>query len=156
MNLPKELHHPFPSTCYFIYPRQPRHKQFSVKGNGYNLEHTLKLNDYKIIVRPDGDQYLEMAIAFNTNRMAVTLSIPRYVSKMLTRFRPQYLEPSFASSSTHSWLLYRSNLRQQITANHTPRQVFIIACSADHRTPGHHRHSIILRTGRGSLFTTHR
>ena len=31
-----------------------------------HLEKTLKLNDYNITVRPEGDQYLGMNIAFNT------------------------------------------------------------------------------------------
>ena len=65
-----------------------------------HLENTLKLNDYKITVRPEGDQYLGMNIAFNTQRTAVTLSMPGYVSKMLTRFRPQYLDPSHRAAYT--------------------------------------------------------
>ncbi len=50
-----------------------------------HLESTLKLNDYKITVRPEGDQYLGMIIAFNTKRTAVTLSMLGYVSKMLVK-----------------------------------------------------------------------
>jgi hypothetical protein len=57
-----------------------------------HLEKTLKLNDYKITIRPEGDQYLGMHIAFNTARTAVTISMPGYVQKMLTRFRPQFLK----------------------------------------------------------------
>ncbi len=49
-----------------------------------HLEKTLKLNDYKITIRPEGDQYLDMHIAFNTARTAVTISMPGYVQKMLT------------------------------------------------------------------------
>ena len=41
-----------------------------------------------------------MNIAFNTQRTAVTLSMPGYVSKMLTRFRPQYLNPSHRPAYT--------------------------------------------------------
>jgi hypothetical protein len=53
-----------------------------------HLEKTLRLNDYKITIRPEGDQYLGMNIAFNTARTAVTISMPDYVQKILTRFRP--------------------------------------------------------------------
>jgi hypothetical protein len=57
-----------------------------------HLEKTLQLNDYKITIRPDGNQFLGMNITFNTARIAVTISMPGYVHKMLTRFRPQFLE----------------------------------------------------------------
>jgi hypothetical protein len=60
----------------------------------------LNLNDYKITIRPDGDQYLGMNIAFNTARTAVTISMPGYVQKMLTRFRPQFLDKTHRPART--------------------------------------------------------
>ncbi len=65
-----------------------------------HLEKTLQLNDYKITVRPDVDQYLGMNIAFNRTHTAVTISIPGYVHKMLTRFRPQFLDPAHRPART--------------------------------------------------------
>ncbi len=65
-----------------------------------HLEKTLQLNDYKIIIRPEGDQYLGMKIAFNTARTAVTISMPGYVQKMLTRFRPQFLDKAHHAART--------------------------------------------------------
>jgi hypothetical protein len=65
-----------------------------------HLEAILKRKDYKITVRPDGDQYLGMAIAFNAARTAVTISMPGYVQKMLTRFRPHYLDKDHRPART--------------------------------------------------------
>jgi hypothetical protein len=65
-----------------------------------HLEKTLQLNDYKITIRPEGDQYLGMKIAFNTARTAVTISMPGYVQKMLTRFRPQFLDKAHRPART--------------------------------------------------------
>ncbi len=55
--------------------------QYGSQSDIDHLEATLKLNEYKITVRPDGDQYLGMNIAFNAARTAVTISMPGYVQK---------------------------------------------------------------------------
>jgi hypothetical protein len=65
-----------------------------------NLEHTLCLNDYKITIRPDGDFYLGMKVSFNGARTAVTISMPGYVNKMLTRFRLHFLHASHRPART--------------------------------------------------------
>jgi hypothetical protein len=65
-----------------------------------HLEKILQLNDYKITIRPDGNQYLGMNIAFNRTRTAVTISMPGYVHKMLTRFRSQFLDPAHRPAQT--------------------------------------------------------
>jgi hypothetical protein len=41
-----------------------------------------------------------MNIAFNTARTAVTISMPGYVHKMLTRFRPQFLDKAHRPAQT--------------------------------------------------------
>ena len=66
-----------------------------------HLKKTLQLNDYKITIRPsDGDQCLGMNIAFNTARTAVIISMPDYAHKMLTRFRPQFLDKAHRPAQT--------------------------------------------------------
>jgi hypothetical protein len=56
-----------------------------------HLIQTLESNAYKLKVRPLGDKYLGMYISFNRVRHTVSLSMPGYVTKMLQRYRPQYL-----------------------------------------------------------------
>jgi hypothetical protein len=87
------------------------------------LEKTLHLNDYKITIRPEGDQYLGMKIAFNTACTAVTISMPGYVQKMLTRFRPKFLDKAHRSPGPNSWTIYSSHLRQEIPATYIHRRV---------------------------------
>jgi hypothetical protein len=65
-----------------------------------HLIQTLEANAYKLKVRPLGDAYLGMAIAFNRARKIVSLSMPGYVTKMLQRFRPQYLLPGHRTAKT--------------------------------------------------------
>jgi hypothetical protein len=79
--------HPLP-----VLPPHPRYNLQSCRRRTDHLEKTLNSNEYKITIRPEGDQYLGMNIAFNTARTAVTISMPGCVQKMLTRFRPQYLD----------------------------------------------------------------
>ena len=74
--------------------------RYGTQADFEHLETTLRLNDYKLTIRPDGDLYLGMKISFNTDRSAVTISMPDYVTKMLTRFRPQYLVPSHRPALT--------------------------------------------------------
>ncbi len=78
-----------------------------------HLEETLRLNDYKITIRPDGDLYLGMKISFNATCTAVTISMPGYVNKMLTRFRPHSLHTSHRPARTPGkYIIYRSHLWQ--------------------------------------------
>jgi hypothetical protein len=65
-----------------------------------HLEKTLNSNDYKITIRPEDDQYLGMNIAFNTTRTAVTISMPGYLQKILTRVRPQFLDTAHRPART--------------------------------------------------------
>jgi hypothetical protein len=74
--------------------------RYGSQSNIDHLEKTLQLNDYKITIRPDGDQYLGMNIAFNTARTAITISMPGYVHKMFTRFRPQFLDKAHRPAQT--------------------------------------------------------
>ncbi len=75
--------------------------RYGSQSNIDHLEKTLELNDYKITIHPDGDQHLGMNIAFNT-RTAVTISMPGYVYKMLTRFCPQFLDKAHRPAQTPS------------------------------------------------------
>jgi hypothetical protein len=107
-----------------------------------HLIQTLEANAYKLKVRPLGDAYLGMAIAFDRARKTVSLSMPGYVTKMLQRFRPQYLLPGHRAAKTralHSVVLYQyptSRIRRHYrqTEHH-----------AHHGTSGNYRHAIALR-----------
>jgi hypothetical protein len=61
------------------------HVNFGVGKNAFKLQN-VPLN------KLNGDQYLGMNIVFNTARTAVTISMPGYVQKMLTRFWPTFLD----------------------------------------------------------------
>jgi hypothetical protein len=66
-----------------------------------HLIQTLEANAHKLKARPLGDAYLGMGIAFDRARKTVSLSMPRYdVTKMLQRFRPQYLIPGHRAAKT--------------------------------------------------------
>jgi hypothetical protein len=89
-----------------------------------HLEKTLNLNDYKITISPDGDQYLGMNIAFNTARTAFTISIPGYVQKMLTCFRPQFLDQAHRPARTPGRYIapiYGQKSPQLISVDESPR-----------------------------------
>jgi hypothetical protein len=57
-----------------------------------HLIQTLQSHDYELTIKPTGDTYLGMNISFTSN--SVTISMPSYVEKMMTRFRPHYLLPN--------------------------------------------------------------
>jgi hypothetical protein len=88
-----------------------------------HLEKTLRLNEYKIIIRSDGDQYLGMNIAFNTARIAVTIFMPGYIHKMLTRFRPQFLDKAHRPAQTPGRPLYCSRVRAEVTPAHIDQRL---------------------------------
>jgi hypothetical protein len=64
-----------------------------------HLIQTLEANAYKLKVRPLGDAYLGMTIAFDRARKTVSLSMPGYVTKMLQIFRPPISTTTWASRS---------------------------------------------------------
>jgi hypothetical protein len=120
-----------------------------------HLEKNLQLNGYKITIRPDGDQYLGMNIAFNRTRTAVTISMPGYVHKMLTRFRPQFLDPAHRPAQTPGRYIvpvYGRKLPQLTSVDDSPRlpPESITELQAIIGTL-----STILRACRGSIFTSH-
>jgi hypothetical protein len=74
--------------------------RYTKQEDADQLIQTLEANAYKLKVRPLGDKYLGMYIAFDRDRNTVSLSMPGYVTKMLQRFRPQYLIPGHRPSKT--------------------------------------------------------
>ena len=56
-----------------------------------HLVETLKSNDYLLTIQPEGNTYLGMHIKFNYIKNYVTISMPGYLEKALTRFRPHFL-----------------------------------------------------------------
>jgi hypothetical protein len=62
--------------------------RYTKQADADHLIQTLEANAYKLKVRPLGDKYLGVSIAFDRNRKTVSLSMPGYVTKMLQRFRP--------------------------------------------------------------------
>jgi hypothetical protein len=67
--------------------------RYTKQEDADHLIQTLESNAYKLKVRPLGDKYLGMSISFDHVQHTVSLSMPGYVTKMLQRFRPQYLLP---------------------------------------------------------------
>ena len=72
-------------------------------SNQADVDHliaTLKANDYLLTIKDDGNTYLGMTIKFNTKLHTVNISMPGYLEKALTRFRPHYLLPSHRAART--------------------------------------------------------
>ncbi len=63
---------------------------YSNQAGVNHLITTLKANDYLLTIKDDGNTYLGMTIQFNTTLNTVTISMPGYLEKALTRFRPHY------------------------------------------------------------------
>ena len=74
--------------------------RYTNQADADHLIQTLESNSYKLKVRPLGDAYLGMSIKFDRVLKTVSLSMPGYVTKMLQRFRPQYLLPGHRSPRT--------------------------------------------------------
>ena len=74
--------------------------RYTKQADADHLIQTLEANAYKLKVRPLGDKYLGMSIAFDRHRKTVSLSMPGYITKMLQRFRPQYLFPGYRPAKT--------------------------------------------------------
>ena len=74
--------------------------RYTKQADADHLIQTLEANAYKLKVRPLGDKYLGMSITFDRERKTVSLSMPGYVTKMLQRFRPQYLLPGHRPAKT--------------------------------------------------------
>jgi hypothetical protein len=66
-------------------------ERFRTQADADHLIQTLEKHEYKLKVRPLGNAYLGMAIAFDRPSKTVSISMPGYVQKMLQRFRSQYL-----------------------------------------------------------------
>ncbi len=60
----------------------------------------LKANNYLLTIKEDGNTYLGMKIRFDTGRKTVSISMPGYLQKALTRFRPHYLLPGHRAAKT--------------------------------------------------------
>ena len=65
-----------------------------------HLIETLKSNDYLLTIQPEGNTYLGMHIKFNYSKNYVTISMPGYLEKALTRFRPHFLLPTHRAART--------------------------------------------------------
>jgi hypothetical protein len=65
--------------------------RFRTHADADHLIQTLQKHEHKLKVRPLGNAYLGMTIAFDRPSKTVSISMPGYVQKMLQRFRPQYL-----------------------------------------------------------------
>jgi hypothetical protein len=74
--------------------------RYTKQEDAEHLIKTLESNAYKLKVRPLGDKYLGMSISFNRDLKTVSLAMPGYVTKMLQRFRPQYLLPGHRPAKT--------------------------------------------------------
>jgi hypothetical protein len=74
--------------------------RYTKQEDADHLIQTLESNAYKLKVRPLGDKYLGMSISFDRVQHTVSLSMPGYVTKMLKRFRPQYLLPGHRAAKT--------------------------------------------------------
>ncbi len=60
--------------------------RYKTQADAEHLISTLEKYDYKLKVRPLGDAYLGMVIAFDRQNKTVSISMPGYVKKMLQRF----------------------------------------------------------------------
>jgi hypothetical protein len=67
--------------------------RYKTQADADHLIGTLEKYEYKLKVRPLGDVYLGMAIAFDRQNKTVSISMPGHVEKMLQQFRPQYFLP---------------------------------------------------------------
>jgi hypothetical protein len=74
--------------------------RYTDQADADHLIKTLESNAYKLKVRPLGEAYLGMSITFDRVLTTVSLSMPGYVTKMLQRFRPQYLLPGHRAPRT--------------------------------------------------------
>ncbi len=58
----------------------------------------IRANQCDLTIRPKGDTYLDMGISFAPD--SVTISMPCYINRALTRFRPQFLLPTHRAAAT--------------------------------------------------------
>jgi hypothetical protein len=72
--------------------------RYGTQDDADHLIQTLQSHDYELTIKPTGDTYLGMNISFTSN--PVTISMPGYVEKMMTRFRPHYLLPNHRPATT--------------------------------------------------------
>ena len=91
-------YHQFPNVpCIFKHATRNITFSLVVDDFGVSYQHpsdfqhlieTLKSNDYLLTIQPEGNTYLGMHIKFNYSENYVTISMPGYLEKALTRFRP--------------------------------------------------------------------
>jgi hypothetical protein len=72
--------------------------KYGTQEDANHLIKTLQSNDYQLTIKPTGDTYLGMHIAFDEH--SVSISMPGYITKMLKRFRPTYFSPSHRPATT--------------------------------------------------------
>ena len=120
--------------------------RYTKQADADHLVQTLEANAYQLKVRPLGDKYLGMSITFDRERKTVSLSMPGYVTKILQRFRPQYLLPGHRPAKNPGrYIAPSSYTRYQRASGRIHRQNRKPKLHTYHGTAGHHRHIIILR-----------
>jgi hypothetical protein len=72
--------------------------RYGTQDDADHLINALCSHDYELTVKPTGDTFLSMNIAFTPT--SVSISMPGYVDKMLKIIRPHYLLPSHRPAQT--------------------------------------------------------
>ncbi len=75
--------------------------RYGSKADADFLIDVLQLKGCELTLKWDGNTtYLGMTVTFDRAQTTVFLAMPDYVTKMLTRFRPHYLNPSHRAAKT--------------------------------------------------------
>ncbi len=74
--------------------------RYGSKADAEFLIHVLQQHGYELTIKWDGETYLGMKVTFNRLQRTVSLAMPNYITKMLTRFRPHYLQPGHRAAKT--------------------------------------------------------
>ncbi len=72
--------------------------RYGSQSDADHLIATLRANQYDLTIKPNGDTYLGMNISFAPD--SISISMPGYINKALTRFRPQYLLSTHRAATT--------------------------------------------------------
>ena len=74
--------------------------RYGSKDDADFLIDVLQLKGYELTLKWDGNTYLGMSVTFDRANKTVSLAMPDYITKMLTRFRPHYLNPGHRAAKT--------------------------------------------------------
>ena len=74
--------------------------RYGSKDDADFLIAVLQLKGYELTLKWDGNTYLGMSVTFDRANKTVSLAMPDYITKMLTRFRPHYLNPGHRAAKT--------------------------------------------------------